>query len=438
MKIEDYSKIKNFKLARQSHSSGLKIIVVLVVFFFVGLTAHAQSANEIRDKIQDHTEEIKKLDEEIKKWEQEVNAKQQEAKTLQNVIQVLDTNAKKVTTEIKKTETNISKTNLTITQLADQINLIESRIGVNTDAIAETLNNLNKTDDRSIVELFLSSESMAVALDRYESADQFQDSIRTKTAELNNYKDQLQGKKVEVEGEKKQLVNLKTDLSDQKNVLDINKKEKNTLLADTKSKESEYQKILAQKQAEKASFEAALFELANQLQYVLDPSTIPLAGKDVLAWPLKDVFVTQLFGKTGDSGRLYTSGTHDGIDFRAPVGTPVLAAQSGVVYEINQGAVQNCQYGKWIVVKHANGLATLYAHLSDIKVAKGQSVAMGQTIGYSGNTGYATGPHLHFTVYAAEALSLKQYTCKSGRTVTIPIASKNAYLDPMKYFPSIN
>lgn len=101
--------------------------------------------------------------------------------------------------------------------------------------------------------------------------------------------------------------------------------------------------------------------------------------------------------------------------------------------EVNYGAVPNCQYGKWVLIRHANGLATLYAHLSDVSVQKGGAVATGQMIGFSGNTGYATGPHLHMGVYLAEAISFKQYTCKSGYTVTIPIAPISAYLDPLSY-----
>ena len=87
----------------------------------------------------------------------------------------------------------------------------------------------------------------------------------------------------------------------------------------------------------------------------------------------------------------------------------------------------------WVLVRHGNGLTTLYAHLSSISVSKGQSVLTGQLLGHSGNTGYATGPHLHFTVYASDAVQFKQYTCRSGPTVTVPISAYSAYLNPMDY-----
>jgi murein DD-endopeptidase MepM/ murein hydrolase activator NlpD len=86
------------------------------------------------------------------------------------------------------------------------------------------------------------------------------------------------------------------------------------------------------------------------------------------------------------------------------------------------------------MVKHTNGLSTLYAHLSVIKVSPGQQVTTGETLGYSGNTGYSTGPHLHFTVYASQGvkiMSRKSAAC--GGTYTMPIADLKAYLNPMSF-----
>ncbi|HEY4508236.1 MAG TPA: M23 family metallopeptidase, partial [Candidatus Paceibacterota bacterium] len=91
-------------------------------------------------------------------------------------------------------------------------------------------------------------------------------------------------------------------------------------------------------------------------------------------------------------------------------------------------------YGKWVLIEHANGLSTLYAHLSLIKVSEGQEVATGETVGYSGETGYATGPHLHFTVYATQGVRImnrKSAVC--GGTYRMPIADLKAYLNPLKY-----
>ena len=107
----------------------------------------------------------------------------------------------------------------------------------------------------------------------------------------------------------------------------------------------------------------------------------------------------------------------------------------GTVVDVNQGVAPMCQYGKWVLVKHPNGLTSLYAHLSSISVSKGQAVAQGQTLGLSGNTGYATGPHLHLTLYISSAVTFKNYTCNSGAVAYIPIAPLNAYLNPFSYLP---
>jgi murein DD-endopeptidase MepM/ murein hydrolase activator NlpD len=85
---------------------------------------------------------------------------------------------------------------------------------------------------------------------------------------------------------------------------------------------------------------------------------------------------------------------HTGIDIRANVGTPVVAAQKGRVIEVTNGWGRG--WGKSVVISHGGGLTTRYAHLSKISVGVGTTVSQGQIIGYSGNSGWSTGPHLHY------------------------------------------
>ncbi len=88
-------------------------------------------------------------------------------------------------------------------------------------------------------------------------------------------------------------------------------------------------------------------------------------------------------------------------------------------------------------MRHSNGLSILHAHRSYLAVNQGQQVATGDLLGYSGDTGYATGPHLHLTVYVASAVTFKQYTCNSGQSAFSPIVPLNAYLNPLSYLPSL-
>jgi murein DD-endopeptidase MepM/ murein hydrolase activator NlpD len=103
-----------------------------------------------------------------------------------------------------------------------------------------------------------------------------------------------------------------------------------------------------------------------------------------LIWPLSGP-VTSGFGYRW--GRL-----HAGIDIGVPIGTPIHAAKAGTV--IFSGSMSG--YGNAVIIDHGGGFSTLYAHQSRPAVSKGQQVAQGQVIGYSGNTGHSTGPHLHF------------------------------------------
>jgi len=87
---------------------------------------------------------------------------------------------------------------------------------------------------------------------------------------------------------------------------------------------------------------------------------------------------------------------HKAIDIGAPIGTPVVAADSGYVVFASEG--WNWGYGKLVIIDHGNGYRTYYAHLSSILVRKGESVGKGQRIGSVGSTGHSTGPHLHFEI----------------------------------------
>ena len=110
--------------------------------------------------------------------------------------------------------------------------------------------------------------------------------------------------------------------------------------------------------------------------------------------PVTEGFVGSGFGSRVDpfSGQL---AVHSGLDFAAPVGTPILAAAGGVV----SSAEYNPAYGNMVMIEHGNGLQTLYAHASRLDVRAGEIVRKGQQIARVGSTGRSTGSHLHFEVH---------------------------------------
>jgi hypothetical protein len=99
---------------------------------------------------------------------------------------------------------------------------------------------------------------------------------------------------------------------------------------------------------------------------------------------------------------------HTGIDQRAKMNTPVYATADGIV-EVARSK-SKIGYGKLLVLNHVLGFKSLYAHLNKIKIGTGEFVKKGQIIGYSGNTGYSSGPHLHYEVrYIGVALNPKNF-----------------------------
>jgi murein DD-endopeptidase MepM/ murein hydrolase activator NlpD len=119
------------------------------------------------------------------------------------------------------------------------------------------------------------------------------------------------------------------------------------------------------------------------------------ARKALLRTPIDGARLTSSFGRRLHPILGYTM-MHRGVDFAAPVGTPIYAAGDGVVEVRERGSA----YGNYIRVRHTADYATAYAHLSRFapRLVRGSRVKQGQVIGYVGTTGRSTGPHLHFEV----------------------------------------
>jgi len=106
-------------------------------------------------------------------------------------------------------------------------------------------------------------------------------------------------------------------------------------------------------------------------------------------------FITSLFGGIRYKNGQPTGNYHKGLDIGAPEGQDVNAAADGVVLL----AEQFTYFGNTIIIDHGQGIASVYMHLSEIDVKPKETVKLGQTIAKVGSTGYATGPHLHFSIY---------------------------------------
>ena len=403
--------------------------------------AFAQSADELQKQIDEQNSQIAALNKEIEQYQKQLDATSEKKQTLQNELDQLNISRKKLTASITLTKNQISTTQLQIKQLAGGIMAKEGSISGYQASIAESLRGLNQTETVPFAENLLSSASISAAWADAEYIAQLNDAVLSDIKRLGTEKDSLAKTKTAAEQKQAQLEKQRRTLVVQQGSLDATVKTQKELIAQTKAQEGTYQSIIAQKKAQEAAFEQALIDLQAQLQYIVNPADILKAGKGILKWPLDAVKITQHFGNTAFAmAGGYNGKGHNGIDFRAPIGTPIKASLSGVVVDTgNTDAVRGCySFGKWVLIKHGNGLDTLYAHLSQIGVSPGQSVGTGQVIGYSGQTGYATGPHLHFGVYVSSATQIMKLGDATNKkspcsTAVMPIAPLSAYLNPENY-----
>jgi murein DD-endopeptidase MepM/ murein hydrolase activator NlpD len=298
---------------------------------------------------------------------------------------------------------------------------------------------MSEQDNHSLVEQILSNNRLSKSWDSLTKISQIQTNLIQKIKDLSGTKQILETNKTSSIKAKNELIALNKELDADRRALQDNVNEKNAILAETKQSEAEYLRVLKQKQTLKDSFEREMASLELELKIKVDSARLPHSGSQILSWPLSSVKITQYFGNTPfatANPQVYNGAGHTGIDLKAFIGTPVMAALDGTVVGVaNTDIVRTCySYGKWIMIKHDNGLSTLYAHLSSQIINIGDRVKTGDIIGYSGNTGYSTGPHLHFGVYASDGVQITKLTSsKNCRGVTLPLADKKAYLNPLSY-----
>lgn len=430
----------------KSLNIGILVLILLVTisfrdsnFVFAADVVSPTTQAELQAKIDERAKLIAELEKEIKAYADLADKTSKEALTLQTYIKTLEKQTSAITLDIKKSQTLIDKKNLEIQKISGEIQGSIDRLGRLRAGLVESIYSQYQADNTNLIENFLGNKNLLDSAQDIEHLQLLQENIDQYTKDVTVEKKNLENDKTEEQQHKQQLEDEKQKLQVKQKTLDLTKAEQKKELDITKNQETNFKNIVEDRKKKKAAFEKELFDYEAKLKYVLDPSSIPKANTSALAWPLDNVYITQKFGKTNASGRLYVSGTHNGIDFRASIGTPVKSSGQGRVAGTGNTDADcpGVSFGKWILIKYDNGLATTYGHLSKIEVSAGQTVTSGQIVGYSGNTGYSTGPHLHVSMYASDAVNPMTRPSAScpGISMTMPVSAVNAYLDPLVYFP---
>lgn len=203
--------------------------------------------------------------------------------------------------------------------------------------------------------------------------------------------------KAELQTSRNEQAEVQAGLEEQMRALETNRSSQYSLLQQIAASESE----AAAEAKELADSEAKINKELKEAERKYAAQIAALNSQANMTsgnwyWPLPGRYkISSLFGGRIDpiNGR---PDNHTGTDIPAPGGTPIYAAQNGVVTTVNANRYAS-SYGYYCIINHGNGYATLYAHQNQVPIVKeGQTVQKGQVIGYVGTTGRSTGNHLHF------------------------------------------
>ena len=365
-----------------------------------------REVEKLKQEIEAKEAKVKELEEQAAAYKKTIDEKKGEANTLVNKIVVLDSQRKKLETEINITQTQIEGATISIEKLTLEIKTKEIEIETLKKRTGAILRTIRDYDEIDLAEIILEGNNFSEIFNIAEAVQILQEEIQEKLKALKVLKSKLEGDRQELDSQKEELETFNDELHYKKVVVEGERGKKKELLNVTKGQENKFQKLLNDTKAQQETIQKDIYELESKMRYLIDPAKIPAAQKGLFAWPCEGI-ITQGYGPTSKTGFINDFYTfHNGIDIASSVGTPIKAPMAGKVAA--SGTNGNYAYGNWLAIDHQNGLITLYAHLSAKKAVKGQEVKKGQIIGYMGSTGFSTGSHLHFTVYAANTFETQE------------------------------
>ena len=421
---------------------GIFLLAAQIFFSFFHFTlfqkAAAQTASStsltpqtLQDAINAKAKELQAIANQIRENQANLQQTQGQSKSLQKEISSINYNIKQVNLNIAQAQTSIDKLNLEIESLGYTIGDTENQIGNQEESVETILQQIQQREGDSPLIIFLKNKSFSESIFEAQSLADLSHGL---SVEIENLKDKKQDLSNEVStktNKKNQVLSQNQNLKNQKLILADTVQTRQQLLSQTKDKEQLYQAQITQLEKRQQDIAAEIEKIDEQLRLQINPSLLPTARPGVLGMPVTGI-LSQEYGATSFAKYGYRGRWHNGADFAAPIGTPVYATEAGIVLaSANQDLYcYRGAYGKFIAIKHPGiNLTTLYAHLSLQIVRVGDTVQKGQLIGYVGKTGYATGPHLHFGVYASPTFIIgPSKSCG-------PIMPFGGDLNPLNYLP---
>lgn len=379
-----------------------------MLVFSSAFTAQAKTSSQSKlDKINQNIKEAQKeldsLDDQVADKKAYSNALMKKIDLLQDKLDALESNRDDLQSEIDAVQKRIDETQAEINKAEKEIEKKEQEFDGVYEEYCQRLRAMYISGNVSMLEVLLESGDISSILTRAEMVKSVSeqdsatlDDLMTKMEEINKEREELANNKIQLGKDKDSLNSRKQELqksideyNSSKAELNAEVEECNAALASLDDKRSEVKETIDTNQEQKRQIEAEINNALSGSGSNKPGSGNYNPGTGQLAYPTSYRQISAGYPN-------YSNGSyHGGVDWPCPTGTAVHAADSGVVVIAKK---LTYSYGQYILIDHGNGLSTLYAHNSSLVVGVGDKVSKGQIIAYSGESGNATGPHVHFEV----------------------------------------
>lgn len=320
---------------------------------------------------------------------------------IQQQLEAAQRDYQSVANELKATEEKIAATQA-------ELEKTRARLKVREGVFTKRVRDIYMHGQLSYLDVVLGAKDFSDFSNRLELLRRIIDADITLISDIRKERAAIETAKQELETQRARQAQLRDQAAAKRDEIESRRKEQQAILYQAQNDKAvaeqaynEYQQssqaiaeMLRQRAADRAAQAAAAAAQASSGGGGGSDYYQPVSGSGAMIWPVNGVVTSPygyrthpIFGTT-----IYHSGIDIGVDY----GTPVHAADGGVVVEA--GWISG--YGYAVIIDHGNGLSTLYGHNQELAVSEGQSVSQGQVIAYAGSTGNSTGPHVHFEVRA--------------------------------------
>lgn len=393
-----------------------KIIGILIAIMLISQQLQVFAVSSEQKKLEKKQEENDEKIEEMQKKAEELEAKKSETmKAVESLIPQIS-EAESKTEELQK---KVDDLQTQITNKENEIKQKEEDYTEQQELLDARLIAMYEKGETSYLDVLLTASSMSDFLAKYYAASELIEYDKQLIQSTKEQKEQIEKEKNELEENKKELDTSLAQQKEESEKLQSLKKEKqsyaNKLTSEEKELEKEIDELEKANEQIQKDIEQAKIKYQKQLAELQKQQGSTSTGSGYFSKPVTTGTIT--------AKAYYSSGKfHGAIDYGVAVGTTVIAAADGVV--MSTANLTN-SYGTYVVIQHANGMQTYYAHGTpgSICVKPGQTVKKGEKIMLSGNSGNSTGPHLHFEV------RVSPYKHKSNATAY----GQDSRVNPLNY-----